>query len=64
MPIIRVEMVKGRSDAQKKDLAKKLTNSFVESCGGNADSIHVIITEVEKSEWAIGSEMLSERFPD
>lgn len=64
MPIIRVEMVKGRSDEQKKQLAEKLTTSFVESCGGNAEAIHVIITEVEKSDWAVGAEMLSERFPD
>ena len=64
MPIIRVEMVKGRSDDQKKQLAEKLTAGFVESCGGNAEAIHVIITEIEKSDWAIGAEMLSDRFPD
>ena len=60
MPIIRVEMVKGRSDEQKKALAKKLTEGFVESCGGNAEAIHVVITEVEKSDWAVGARMLSE----
>ena len=64
MPIIRVEMIKGRSDAQKKQLAEKLTTGFVESCGGNREAIHVIITEVEKSDWAIGADMLSDSFPD
>ena len=64
MPIIRVEMVNGRSDEQKKALAKQLTSAFVETCGGNAEAIHVVITEIDKSDWAVGAEMLSDRFPD
>ena len=63
MPIIRVEMLKGRSVAQKRALAKKLTDGFIEACGGNKASINVLITEVEGDDWAIGAELISDRKP-
>ena len=61
MPIIRVEMLKGRDVSQKRALAEKLTDSFVEACGGNRASINVIITEVDGEDWAIGAELISDR---
>ena len=63
MPIIRVEMLKGRSVDQKRALAEKLTDGFIESCGGNKASINVLITDVEAEDWAIGAELISDRKP-
>ena len=53
MPIIRVEMFK-RTQEQKRNLAKELTEAFVNTCGGNKDSIKILITEVNKQDWASG----------
>ena len=53
MPIIRVEMFK-RSQDQKRNLAKELTEAFVRTCGGNKDAIKILITEVDKNDWASG----------
>ena len=61
MPIIRVEMLKGRDVSQKRALAEKLTDSFLEACGGNKASINVIITEIDGEDWAIGSELIADR---
>lgn len=61
MPIIRVEMLKGRSVAQKRVLAEKLTDAFLEACGGNKASINVLITDVEAEDWAIGAELIRDR---
>lgn len=61
MPIIRVEMLRGRDVSQKRALAEKLTDSFLEACGGNKASINVIITEFEGEDWAIGSELIADR---
>lgn len=61
MPIIRVEMLKGRSKEQKQELVQKLTDGFVESCGGNKASIHVVIDEVEADNWGIGSVLVADR---
>ena len=60
MPIIRVEMFKGRTIDQKKELVKELTDSFVKTCGGKADGLHIIIDEVNKENWGISGVLSSE----
>ena len=53
MPVIRVEMFK-RTEEQKRDLARELTEAFIRTCGGNKDAIKILITEVDKNNWASG----------
>ena len=53
MPIIRVEMFK-RTQEQKRNLAKELTDAFVKTCGGSREAIKILITEVDKNDWASG----------
>ena len=53
MPVIRVEMFK-RTQEQKKNLVRELTESFEKTCGGNKESIKILITEVDKNDWASG----------
>ena len=51
MPVIRVEMFK-RTQEQKKNLARELTDAFVRTCGGNKEAIKILITEVDENNWA------------
>ena len=51
MPVIRVEMFK-RTQEQKRDLARELTNAFINTCGGNKEAIKILITEVDENNWA------------
>ena len=53
MPIIRVEMFK-RTQEQKRNLARELTEAFVNTCGGDKEAIKILITEVDKNDWAYG----------
>ena len=53
MPVIRVEMFQ-RTQEQKRNLAKELTEAFVKTCGGNKDAIKILITEVDENNWASG----------
>lgn len=64
MPVIKVEMFSGRTVEQKRQLVKALTDSFVAVCGGKRQSIHVIIEDVEKTNWGIGGELSSDLYPD
>ena len=64
MPIIRVEMFKGRSEAQKRALVRDLTDAFVGAAGGNPESVQIVITDVEKSDWGSGGQLASDKFPD
>ena len=60
MPVIRVEMFK-RTQEQKKQLVKELTDAFVNTCGGNKDAIKILITEVEESNWSSGGILTSDK---
>ena len=60
MPVIRVEMFK-RTQEQKNNLVKELTDAFVKTCGGNKDAIKILITEVNKNDWASGGIMTSDK---
>ena len=61
MPIIRVEMFPGRTIDQKRDLARELTDGFVQACGGAGEKLHVVITEVERENWGVGGELMSDK---
>ena len=60
MPVIRVEMFK-RTQQQKRDLARELTDAFVRTCGGNKEAIKILITEVDKNNWASGGIINSDK---
>ena len=65
MPTIRVEMFKGRTPAQKKAIARELVDGVIRAAGGGRpEAFHVLFTEVEKPDWAVGHEMMSEKYPD
>ena len=64
MPIIRVEMFAGRTEQQKRVLVRELTDAFVNAVGGTPESVNVVITDVDKSDWGSGGELCSDKFPD
>jgi len=61
MPMIRVEMMPGRTPDQKRALAKALTDAFIDTAGGKPESVHVVLAEVEPDAWAVGGEFISDR---
>ncbi|MDG1193110.1 MAG: 4-oxalocrotonate tautomerase [Arenicellales bacterium] len=61
MPLIQVQMFTGRTPQQKRDLVRALTDAFVETAGSTPESIDVILTDVEPSEWAQGGTLFSEK---
>jgi 4-oxalocrotonate tautomerase len=64
MPVIKVEMFAGRSRDKKRALAKALTDAFVESCGGTAQSVQIIIQDIEKEDWGVGGSLAVDLYPD
>ena len=60
MPVIRVEMFK-RTQEQKRELARELTEAFIRTCGGNKDSIKILINEVDKNNWASGGVITADK---
>ena len=60
MPVIRVEMFKGRTSEQKADMVREVTDAFVRTAGGTQESVHIVITDVETSDWAVAGKLASE----
>ncbi len=61
MPIIRVEMYKGRNADQKRALAKELTEAFLKTCGGTPESVQIVIQDVDKGDWAAAGVLASDK---
>ncbi|MHC8599145.1 4-oxalocrotonate tautomerase [Arenicellales bacterium IMCC55707] len=61
MPLIQVQMFTGRTPQQKRDLVRALTDAFVETAGSTPESIDVILTDVEPSDWAQGGMLFAEK---
>lgn len=63
MPMIRVEMFAGRTPEQKRNFAKAVTDSFVQICGGTPQSVQIVFSDVEKSDWATAGKLASDAAP-
>ena len=51
MPVIRVEMLSGRTREQKRALIKELTDGFIKTCGGKPESVQIVLIDVDKTDW-------------
>ncbi|OIO37568.1 MAG: 4-oxalocrotonate tautomerase [Candidatus Omnitrophica bacterium CG1_02_49_10] len=57
MPVIKVDWWEGRTKKQKAALAKKVTDAVVEVTGCPPEVVHIVYTDVKKSDWAIGGKL-------
>ena len=61
MSLIQVQMFTGRTPEQKRNLVRALTDAFVQTVGSTPDAVDVILTDIEKSDWARGGELFSDK---
>ena len=64
MPIIRVEILPGRTVDQKRELVDVLTRETARIAGCSVESIYVVIEDVKKENWGVGGQLCSDKFPD
>jgi 4-oxalocrotonate tautomerase len=50
-------MFQGRTPAQKKALAKEITDVVVRVAGTTPDAVEIVFVDVKKSDWAHGGEL-------
>lgn len=60
MPTYHVEMMEGRTIDQKKKLVEAITRVSVEILGGVPESVDIIITDIQRENWATGGKLWSE----
>lgn len=64
MPIVRIDLGKGREKEKKRELIKSVTSAVVNTIGCPPEAVHIIINKIEKDDWGIGGEAASVKFPD
>lgn len=52
MPVIQVHLIQGRSVDQKRMLVKKITEAVCESVNVPAESVHVMLTDMKREDYA------------
>ncbi len=60
MPTYHIEMLEGRTLAQKKKLVEEITRVSVDVLGGAPESVDILITDVKRENWATGGKLWSE----
>lgn len=59
MPVVTIDLLEGRSIAQKKQLAEGITNEFAK-IGTDAEKVTIIFRDVAKHNIATGGKLNSE----
>jgi len=63
VPVIRIEMLSGRSRQQKKALADVFTREMAAIAKCAPAAIQIVFTDVEKGDWAVGGVLNDEPSP-
>jgi 4-oxalocrotonate tautomerase len=60
MPIVRVEMWTGRTQSQKAELARVITDAIVAIAHTTPEATTVIFEDIAKENWAVGGVLASQ----
>ena len=60
MPIVRVEMWTGRTQSQKAELARVITEAIVTIAHTTPEATTVIFEDIAKEDWAVGGVLASQ----
>ena len=60
MPIVRVEMWTGRTLAQKKELARVITDAMVNIAHTTAEATIIVFQDIPREDWAQAGKLASE----
>jgi 4-oxalocrotonate tautomerase len=60
MPIVRVEMWTGRTAAQKRELARVITDAMVSIANTTAEATIIVFEDIDKENWAQSGKLASE----
>ena len=60
MPYVRIEVLAGVDRAQKRALVADVTQSLVRNLGKKPEHVHVVIEEVEHSNWGYAGKLTDE----
>lgn len=51
MPLVQIQMIEGRTEDQKREVIKSVSEALVKSTGSPIEAVRVIIQEVPSTNW-------------
>lgn len=61
MPIAKIEMLAGRSDSTKAEIAKEITATLARHTGASPEHIYVMFSDIEANNWAVSGETFAHK---
>ncbi len=56
MPIVRIELLQGRTPAVKNELIARVTDAVVTTLGVDQEQVRVLLYELPPEHWAVGGQ--------
>ena len=56
MPIVRIELLLGRTPAMKEELIVRVTDAVVTTLGVDPEQVRVLLYELPPEHWAVGGQ--------
>lgn len=60
MPFINIQMLAGRTEEQKAELAKAITKAFVEIASAKPEAVSIIFSDIQKKDLAKAGKLISQ----
>ncbi|MFC4766448.1 2-hydroxymuconate tautomerase family protein [Effusibacillus consociatus] len=54
MPLVRIELLEGRTDEMKSKMIQEVTAAMARSLQIEEDAVDIIIQEIKRKDWATG----------
>jgi 4-oxalocrotonate tautomerase len=61
MPLVQVTMLQGRTADQKRQIAKRITDTMVEEAGAKREAVVVTFVELSKESYASGGLLMADK---
>ncbi|HZS81868.1 MAG TPA: tautomerase family protein [Stellaceae bacterium] len=60
MPMVRIELLPGRTREQKARAAREITDAIVRTLGAKPEATQIVFAEVARSDWATAGKLADE----
>lgn len=61
MPIVRIDLLAGRTAERKAELIRRVTAAVVEALEVRPEQVRVLLSELPPEHWAVGGRSMAER---
>jgi 4-oxalocrotonate tautomerase len=61
MPIVEIYLLEGRSEEQKRNLVKEVTEVICRTIQAEPEQVRIILSDMKKSDYSIGGVLISDK---